>query len=269
MRQHKITCFITIFVLVAVLILPVNLIAQSKSNTITNKKQSEKESVLKNSSIKNNSILQEQLSKSAEIYKKIPVLKKMLLSAKTALFDEQKARLKSAKNIVMLAANIKSIKSKLVQRDTQLVLLQDKVKGLQALVGKTNTGLIASKDSNKQINEGNQSKKILALEKVLSVTKAAQLSEAAELVKLQDDIKTLEALVSERDTELDTLKDEYKKSTKAKLYNEVSILEDVITCYRKAIISWDNTLHSRVLTEQDRSTISTELRSNISSCPSI
>ena len=148
-------------------------------------------------------------------------------------------------------------------------MLQDKIKGLQALVGKINTSLVAPKDSNKKTNESNQSKKILALEKVLSLTKAAQTLEAAELVELQDDIKTLDALVSERDTELDILKDEYKKSTKAKLYNEVSILEDVITCYRKAIISWDNTLHSRVLTEQDRSTISTELRSNISSCPSI
>ena len=253
----------------AVLILPVNVIAQSKSNTIISKKKSEKGSVLQNSSIKNNGILQEQLSKAAEIYKKIPVLKKMLLSAKTALFDEGKARLESAKNIVTLAANIKNIKSKLVKRDEQIVMLQDKIKGLQALVGKTNTGLVASKDSNKQTNEGNQSKKILALEKVLSLTKAAQLLEAAELVELQDDIKTLETLVSERDTELYTLKDEYKKSTKAKLYNEISILEGVITCYREAIIAWDNMLRSLDLTEQDRLTISTELRSNISSCPSI
>ena len=77
----------------AVLILPVNVIAQSKSKTIISKKQSEKGSVLQNSSIKNNGILQEQLSKAAEIYKKIPVLKKMLLSAKTTLFKEEKARL--------------------------------------------------------------------------------------------------------------------------------------------------------------------------------
>lgn len=253
----------------AVLILPVNVIAQSKSNTIISKKQSEKGSALQNSSIKNTGVLQEQLSKAAEIYKKIPVLKKMLLNAKTTLFEEGKARLESAKNIVTLAANMKNIKSNLVKRDAQIVMLQDKIKGLQALVGKTNTGLVASKDSNKQTNEGNQSKKILALEKVLSITKSAQLLEAAELVELQDDIKTLETLVSERDTELYTLKEEYKQSTKAKLYNEVSILEDVITCYREAIIAWDNMLRSPDLTEQDRLTISTELRSNISSCPSI
>lgn len=80
-------------------------------------------------------------------------------------------------------------------------MMQDKIKGLQALVGKTNTGLVAPKGSNKITNEGNQSKKISALEKVLSLTKAAQLLEAAELVKLQGDIKILEALVSERDTE--------------------------------------------------------------------
>ena len=148
-------------------------------------------------------------------------------------------------------------------------MLQDKIKGLQALVGKTNTGLVAPKDSNQQTNEDNQSKKILALEKVLSLTKAAQLSEAAELVELQDDIKTLEILVSERDTELYTLKDEYKKSTKAKLYNEISALEGVITCYRKALIAWDNMLRRLEITEQDRLTISTELRSNISNCPPI
>ena len=269
MPQHKTTFFINIFMLTAVLILPVNVIAQSKSNTTISKKQSEKRSVLQNSSIKNNGILQEQLSKSAEIYKKIPALKKILLSAKTALFDEGKARLESAKNIVTLAANIKNIKSKLVKRDAQIVMLQDKIKGLQALVGKTNTGLVAPKVSNKKTNEGNQSKKILALEKALSLTKAAQLSEAAKLVELQDDIKILETVVSKRDTELDTLKDEYKKSTKAKLYNEVSALEGVITCYRKALIAWDNMHRSRDLTEQDRLTISTELRSNISNCPPI
>ena len=148
-------------------------------------------------------------------------------------------------------------------------MLQDKIKGLQALVGKTNTGLVAPKDSNKQTNEGNQSKKILALEKVLSLTKSAQLLEAAKLVELQDDIKTLETLVSERDTELYTLKDEYKKTTKAKLYNEISVLEGVITCYRKALIAWDN-MHLRLQpNEQDRLTISTELRSTIINCPPI
>jgi hypothetical protein len=73
----------------------------------------------------------------------------------------------------------------------------------------------------------------------------------------------------ERDTELGSLKDEYKKSTKAKLYNEVSALEGVITCYRKALIAWDNMHRIRDLTEQDRLTISTELRSNISNCPPI
>ena len=182
MQQHKITSFINIFMLGAVLILPVNVIAQSKSNTIISKKKSEKGSVLQNSSIKNNGILQEQLSKAAEIYKKIPVLKKMLLSAKTALFDEGKARLESAKNIVTLAANIKNIKSKLVKRDAQIVMLQDKIKSLQTLVGKTNTGLVAPKDSNKKTNEINKSKKIFALEKVLSLKKAAQILEAAELV---------------------------------------------------------------------------------------
>ena len=137
------------------------------------------------------------------------------------------------------------------------------------MVGKTNTGLVAPKVSNKKTNEGNQSNKILALEKALSLTKAAQLSEAAELVELQDDLKILETVVSKRDTGLDTLKDEYKKSTKAKLYNEVSILEGAITCYRKALITWDNMHRSRDLTEKDRLTISTELRSNISNCPPI
>jgi hypothetical protein len=148
-------------------------------------------------------------------------------------------------------------------------MLQDKIKGLQALVGKINTSLVAPKDSNKKTNESNQSKKILALEKVLSLTKAAQTLEAAELVELQDDIKTLEALVSESDTELDTLKNEYKKSTKAKLYNQISKLEGIITCYWKALIAWDNMHRSRDLTEQDRLTVSTELRSNISNCPPI
>jgi hypothetical protein len=248
---------------------PIKLIAQGNSKTVKNKDQSKKQLVLQNRLIKSTTKLQGQLSKAAEIYKKIPVLEKILLRAKTALLEEQNARVGSDKRIVLLTANMKSIKSKLDQRDSKVTLLLNKIKALEDKASKSNTEIVSLIETNKKLNEGDKSKKIAALEEMLSFTKAERLKDATELVELQKEIKSLESIVGERDTELSRIKDEYNKSTKAKLYKEVMVLDNVVTCYRKALINWDNTLQRQGLTDRDRLTIRAELRSQISICPPI
>jgi hypothetical protein len=108
------------------------------------------------------------------------------------------------------------------------------------------------------------SKKIAELEGGLSRTKTELFAEQQVGVELHNEIrmlteriKGLQAVVIEKNTQLVSLKDTHEK------YN------DVITCYRAGLSAWDNQLGARVLTGEDRLTISTELRSVISRCPSI
>ena len=108
------------------------------------------------------------------------------------------------------------------------------------------------------------SRKIAELEGELTRTKTASLAKQQDedelhnkIRMLTESIKGVKAVVIEKNTELVALKDAHGK------YN------DVITCYRTVLSAWDNQLHIRALTEQDRLTISTELRNVISRCPSI
>jgi len=108
------------------------------------------------------------------------------------------------------------------------------------------------------------SRKIAELEGELTRTKTASLAKQQDEDKLHnkirmltESIKGIQAVVIEKNTELVALKDAHEK------YN------DVITCYRTGLSAWDNQLRIRALTGQDRLTISTELRSVISRCPSI
>ena len=108
------------------------------------------------------------------------------------------------------------------------------------------------------------SNKIAELEGKLSNTKTALLAKQQDedelhnkIRMLTESIKGIQAVVIEKNTELVALEDANEK------YN------DVITCYRTGLSAWDNQLRLRALTGQDRLTISTELRSVISRCPSI
>jgi hypothetical protein len=108
------------------------------------------------------------------------------------------------------------------------------------------------------------SKKIAELEGELTRTKTALFAEQQDgdesynkIRMLTESIKGVQAVVIGKNTELVALKDAHEKYT------------DVITCYRKGLSAWDNQLRLGKLTGQDRLTISTELRSVISRCPSI
>ena len=108
------------------------------------------------------------------------------------------------------------------------------------------------------------SKKIATLEEQLSRTKTALFAELQDRDEMNNEInmlntsmKSLQAVVNEKNTKLVTLKKKHEK------YN------DVITCYRTGLSTWDKQLRVRKLTGQERLTISTELRSVISRCPSI
>jgi hypothetical protein len=83
------------------------------------------------------------------------------------------------------------------------------------------------------------------------------VDKTSEIVFLDEEVKGFQALVNEKDSESVELKHEYEKNN------------NVITCYRTALTEWDKNLRRRVLTEQDRLTISTELRRSISGCPPI
>jgi septal ring factor EnvC (AmiA/AmiB activator) len=108
------------------------------------------------------------------------------------------------------------------------------------------------------------SNKIAELEGGLSRTKTELFAEQQagdelhnEIRMLTERIKGLQAVVIEKNTQLVSLKDAHEK------YN------DVITCYRAGLSAWDNQLGLRLLTAEDRLTISTQLRSVISRCPSL
>jgi uncharacterized coiled-coil DUF342 family protein len=108
------------------------------------------------------------------------------------------------------------------------------------------------------------SKKVTALEAELSQTKTELFANQQDGDKMYNKInmlttsmKGLQAVVNKRNTELVVLKDAYEK------YN------DVITCYRTALRTWDNHLRARARTGPDRIMIDTKLHSAINNCPSI
>jgi hypothetical protein len=175
LQKNSMTSYAIIVVLAAVLVLPVNAIAQTKDNKFTNKEQVKRKSVPQQIQIKNAVKPQEGLSSSLELSKKVAALEAELSLRKTELFANQQKGDEMYNKITMLTTSMK---------------------GLQAVVNKKNTALVV-------------------------------------------------------------LKHAYEK------YN------DVITCYRKALIAWDNQLRARARTGQDRIIIGTELRSAISKCPSI
>jgi hypothetical protein len=175
LRENSITSYAIIVVLAAVLIVSVNAIAQTKDNKFTSKEQSENKSLPQKKQIKKTVKPQEGLSHSLELSKKIAKLEEELSLTKTALFAEQQ----DGDEIY-----------------NKISILNESIKGLQAVVNEQNIELVA--------------------------LKAAHIK-----------------------------------------YN------NVITCYRAGLSAWDKQLHLRSLTGEDRLTISTELRSVISRCPSI
>ena len=106
------------------------------------------------------------------------------------------------------------------------------------------------------------STKIKALEKKLSLTKT-ELAKAkkngakkdGEISKLNEDINFLLDSLDDLDAELKVQVGAYEKYKK------------LITCYRTALINWDDLHRRQGLTEQDHFVIRIELRRSLFSCP--
>ena len=189
LKKYNIKSYTIVVVLVFVLILPVNAIAQVNAapqvNTVPQRSAAPQVNTVPP---------KKKLSVSAVLAKKIATLEGELSRTKTALFTAGNAGLEKDKKINMFTASIQSLQGAVSEKDIELARLYKEIKGLQGAA-------------------------------------------------------------SERSAELDTLKDGHKKH------------KDVITCYKKALNEWDNHLRKRVLSEQDRLSISTVLHAAIRECP--
>mgnify|MGYP006435403171 CR=1 FL=1 len=189
LKKYNIKSYTIVVVLVFVLILPVNAIAQVNAppqvNTVPQRSAAPQVNTVPP---------KKKLSVSAVLAKKIATLEGELSRTKTALFTAGNAGLEKDKKINMFTASIQSLQGAVSEKNIELAGLYEEIKGLQVTA-------------------------------------------------------------SERSAELDTLKDGHKKH------------KDVITCYKKALNEWDNHLRKRVLSEQDRLSISTVLHAAIRECP--
>jgi hypothetical protein len=208
LHKYNIKSCVIILVLVALFIFPFNAIAQStaiaqpnaivkpNNNKPRGNDQSRKKPTLQKKRIEKAIKPEGQLPVSAVLSKKIVALEAELSRTKNALIQAGKAGGENEKYIRTLTSNVEVLQ-----------------------------GLVSKKD--------------------------------AELVLLDEEIKALKALVSEKASESASLNDLYEKHN------------DVISCYRTALTIWDKSRLRRGLTGQDRLTISTQLRNTISGCPPI
>ena len=201
LKKYNIKSYTIVVVLVFVLILPVNAIAQVNAapqvNTVPQRSAAPQVNTVPQRSAApqvNTVPPKKKLSVSAVLAKKIATLEGELSRTKTALFTAGNAGLEKDKKINMFTASIQSLQGAVSEKDIELARLYKEIKGLQGAA-------------------------------------------------------------SERSAELGTLKDGHKKH------------KDVITCYKKALNEWDNHLRKRVLSEQDRLSISTVLHAAIRECP--
>ena len=201
LKKYNIKSYTIVVVLVFVLILPVNAIAQVNAapqvNTVPQRSAAPQVNTVPQRSAApqvNTVPPKKKLSVSAVLAKKIATLEGELSRTKTALFTAGNAGLEKDKKINMFTASIQSLQGAVSEKNIELAGLYEEIKGLQVTA-------------------------------------------------------------SERSAELGTLKDGHKKH------------KDVITCYKKALNEWDNHLRKRVLSEQDRVSISTLLHAAIRECP--
>jgi hypothetical protein len=124
-RKKSMTSYAIIVLLVAVLILPGNAIAQTKDNKFTNKEQVERKPVPQQRQIKNHVKPQEGLSSALELSKKIVALEKELSRTKTELFANQEDGDEMYNKINMLTTRMKGLQAVVNKKHTELVELKD------------------------------------------------------------------------------------------------------------------------------------------------
>jgi len=136
-------------------------------------------------------------------------------------------------------------------------VLATKVAKLEGQLSSTKTAFITALNSGVE-----KDKKISILtatgvekDKKISILTATGVEKDTKLASLYEDIKGLQGLASERDKKFASLKDAHKK------------YKDVISCYKKALSTWDNHLREDGLLEQHRISISTVLHASLRECP--
>ena len=126
------TSYAIIILLASFFILSVNAIAQTKDNKFINKIQVEKKPIPQKKQLKKNIKPQVGLSSSLELSKKISELEGELSLTKNALFAKQQSEDEMYNEINMLTTSMK---------------------GLQAVVNKKHTGLVALKNAYETYND--------------------------------------------------------------------------------------------------------------------
>ena len=123
--NKRITSYAIIILLATVLILPVNATAQTKDNKFINKKQVEKKPVPQIKHLNQNGKPQKGLSSSLVLSKKISELEGELSHTKTALFAKQMDGDKMYNEINMLTTRMKGLQVVVNKKHTELVALKD------------------------------------------------------------------------------------------------------------------------------------------------
>ena len=125
LRKNSMTSYAIIVVLAAVFILPINAIAQTKDNKFTSNEQVERKLVPQKIQINNTVKPQEGLSSSLQLDKKITALEGELSRTKNALFAKQQDRDEMYNKINMLTTSMKGLQAVVNKKHTELVALKD------------------------------------------------------------------------------------------------------------------------------------------------
>lgn len=125
LQKNSMTSNAIIVVLAAVLVLPINAIAQTKDNEFTNKEQLERKLVPQQIQIKKTVKPQEGLSSSLELSKKVAALEAELSLRKNELLANQQYGDEMYNKINMLTANMKDLQAVVNKKNTELDVLKD------------------------------------------------------------------------------------------------------------------------------------------------
>jgi len=254
-NPYRIKPYAVLMVFSLIVFSPVIGCTQNEGNALTNKDKSDKIVEQTKSQITKMIAPQGQLSVLIKNPKEIAALESKLSRVKTDLTKARSSQVKKNKQINKLNQNIKRLEALKIElakanqakleKDKQIIQLNNSIKGLQAKL----------ENNNNQIGTLNISIKNLQ----------------AELKNKKDDLFTLNAELTALDTELFSLDKDIISLDKELAVRDTNLagLKNIINCYKKALIAWDD-LHRRTeLTEQNLVTISMKLKRAINSCPGI
>ena len=169
----------------------------------------------------------------------------------------------------------------------QNVVLNPAIKGSQAVLKKKDAEINTVKKElstaktelvKARMARVQKDKQINGLSIAIKSMQAAVKKKDAELAALNTAIKSLQAAVKKKDTELVALDTElFEMDSELVLLDKEAIVADTkliaaktaVSCYRKALSTWDGLHRQEGITEQNLLTIAVELRRTIANCPGI